>query len=205
MSINLLQLQIFLKWFLFLSFFVLFVLLYFKKELDGMHNRHTAPIYGNNSALDGTSSTITNHRVNLSDTEEVEWIQTLNYTVDYGDKTCVEYTKGNKQKKTLTKLLERWTLISEWHGIPYFLVYGSLIGAVRNADFIPWDHDMDILVDETYYEILRGIDNFRNFVPSASDLNYHLVVQNFFRSEYSNQHKPRQNCLGQVNLKLSNV
>jgi hypothetical protein len=131
---------------------------------------------------------------------EPEWMETLNYTIDYGDNTCNENKSGNPSKTTFVRLLNHWKSISKKYGIPYFLVYGSLIGAVRNADFIPWDQDMDILVDEIYYEILAGIDNNRNFSPSANDTSFHLVVQNFFRSEYSNMHKPRQNCLGQVNL-----
>ena len=127
----------------------------------------------------------------------LEWIDISNHTVDYGDQTC----KQNQWKDTFVRLLNHWVSISKSRHIPYFLVYGSLIGAVRNADFIPWDHDMDILVDEAHYETLARIDNKRNFNPGDSnDTDFHLVVQNFFRKEYDNMHKPRENCLGQVNL-----
>ena len=78
-----------------------------------------------------------------------------------------------------------------------------MISAIRNADFIPWDHDMDIFVDESYYEIISKVDNNRNFTPNANDPNFHLIVQNYFRSDYSNLHKTRQNCLGQVTFKLN--
>ena len=127
----------------------------------------------------------------------------LNYTIDYGDKTCEETKNGNPSKKIFVQLLQQWKQISKKYNIPYFIVYGSLIGAIRNADFIPWDHDMDLLVDESYYEIISKVDNNRNFTPRAKDPNFHLVVQNYFRSDYSNVHKTRQNCLGQVTFKLN--
>ena len=142
---------------------------------------------------------ITNHENNhSSDNHNDSWLETLNYTIDYGDKTCKETKNGNPSKKIFVRLLNQWNLISKKHSIPYFLVYGSLIGAVRNADFIPWDHDMDIIVDESYYETISRIDNNRNFTPSDEDASFHLVVQNYFRSDYSNMHKIRQNCLGKV-------
>ena len=168
------------------------------------HNTHInskfAGITLSNTA--GRKVKIDNKSSTATDATEAEWIETLNYTIDYGDNTCNENKNGNPRKMNFVRLLNHWKSISEKYKIPYFLVYGSLIGAVRNADFIPWDHDMDILVDEIYYEILAGIDNNRNFTPKANDNSFHLVVQNFFRSEYSNMHKPRQNCLGQVKLFL---
>ena len=123
------------------------------------------------------------------------------YTIDYGASICGN-KNGNPSKDVFIQLLDHWKAISEKYGIPYFLVYGSLIGAVRNADFIPWDTDVDIIVDESFYEVLASIDNKRNFVANSDDANIHLVVQNFFRAQYLNQNKPRQNCSGEVHIVL---
>lgn len=45
------------------------------------------------------------------------------------------------------RLLDILTVIHQMcveHGLRYYLVDGSLIGAVRHKGFIPWDDDMEI-------------------------------------------------------------
>jgi len=39
-------------------------------------------------------------------------------------------------------------------GIPYFLTSGTLLGAARNGDWIPWDDDVDVMVFREDYERL---------------------------------------------------
>lgn len=50
------------------------------------------------------------------------------------------------------------------HGLRYYLVDGSLIGAVREKGFIPWDDDMDICMPREDYEQL--ILHSREWLPA---------------------------------------
>ncbi len=47
--------------------------------------------------------------------------------------------------------------ICERHQIPYYMVGGTMLGAIRHKAIIPWDDDMDFGVPREYFDRLRNI------------------------------------------------
>ena len=145
-----------------------------------------------NSKLDKSS-----HDSNLSDSGVLEWVETYINKVDYGDNTCKTTKKRMTKEKTLIQILRIWKAITVRFNITYFLTYGSLLGAVRNSDFLPWDGDIDVMVDITYYDALSSIDNRRNFDPHH-DAGFHVILQNDMKMYSSSRKRRRQNCMEKV-------
>lgn len=55
-------------------------------------------------------------------------------------------------QETQIEILEEIVRICEKHNLRYFLIYGTLIGAIRHKGFIPWDDDLDIGMPRDDYE-----------------------------------------------------
>lgn len=59
-----------------------------------------------------------------------------------------------------TVLLKRICNVLHQNSIPYWISYGTLLGAVRHGGFIPWDDDIDICVMRTdYYNVEKLIND----------------------------------------------
>lgn len=70
-----------------------------------------------------------------------------------------EYRDGYLVDETMKKvwaveleLLERFQEICERHGLRYYAIGGTLLGAVRHRGFIPWDDDIDVGMPRADYD-----------------------------------------------------
>lgn len=61
-------------------------------------------------------------------------------------------TRLRQCQMVMLRMLKILHYLCEKHGIHYFLVGGSLLGAVRHKGFIPWDDDLDVGMTRSEYE-----------------------------------------------------
>ena len=110
----------------------------------------------------------------------------------YGESGCAD----NPWRGGLSELFQAWTNISKQHNIEYVLACGSLLGAMRNGDVIPYDSDIDILIDINYWPVMKRLSVKRNF--TRTDGKIHLVVQPEFTLNIPDESRKRYDCQGKV-------
>lgn len=82
-------------------------------------------------------------------------------------------------------LLDEFVSICTKMGLNYYIMYGTLLGAVRHKGFIPWDDDVDVVMPRKDFEIFgaeckKYLNQEKFFFQSFetdkhySDGNYHL-------------------------------
>lgn len=60
-------------------------------------------------------------------------------------------------KQVAHDLLKRVTEVLDENKINYFLISGTLLGYIRHNDFIPWDDDIDLIVDNSIFDKLDAL------------------------------------------------
>lgn len=86
------------------------------------------------------------------------------------------------------RLLFETVKVLEKNNITYYIVYGTLIGAYRHTNFIPWDSDIDIAVPQN--ELLKLVEVCRKELPAD------LCVDYFIGDSKSNCQFPRISLKG---------
>ena len=113
------------------------------------------------------------------------------------DKMNVGKIKLKETQQIALEILKRVSEICDAQNIRYYLVFGTLIGAVRHGGFIPWDDDLDIMMPrpdhdrfvEYFVEHQKDYPNLKIFTPElnpeypymitrVSDDRYRIVMEN---------------------------
>lgn len=68
--------------------------------------------------------------------------------------------------------------VLEKHNIPYFITYGTLLGAVRHGGFIPWDDDFDFYLFEGNYD--QAMELLRLHLPEDMFVEDSLTEPRFY-------------------------
>ncbi len=85
----------------------------------------------------------------------------------------------------LLQIAKEFDRICTEHHIPYYMIGGTMLGAIRHKGFIPWDDDMDFGVPIEYFNELTAIlekelkDPFR----CCTCYNHPAVIFNFNKIE----------------------
>ena len=80
------------------------------------------------------------------------------------------------------EILNEFVRICDEYKLQYFLVGGTLLGAVRHQGFIPWDDDIDVAMPrqdyDSFAEICAKELKRQYFYQSAdTDPNYFLLLE----------------------------
>ena len=77
----------------------------------------------------------------------------------------------NDLQKCVFHIFKSFDSICEELGIPYYVLGGTMLGAVRHQGFIPWDDDLDVGIIRSDYETF--LEKAQSFLPD------YYVLQTF--------------------------
>lgn len=88
----------------------------------------------------------------------------------------MERIDNSKIKPMLVDIMDEIHAYAESNGIRYYLIAGTLIGAIRHNGFIPWDDDIDIVMPRPDYDrFLKEYSHpYLKIISSSNDETYPL-------------------------------
>lgn len=78
-------------------------------------------------------------------------------------------SEQRKLQAAETELVSLFADVCKKEGLTYFMLGGTLLGAVRHKGFIPWDDDLDIALPRPDYEVF--LSTAEKYLPEG----YHLL------------------------------
>ena len=160
-------------------------------------NNFNKPSNSKTKTLQDSSSTL----LHMSPTEHASHPDILKESVReltqkiYGGTNCPD----NPRRKDLTRIMQFWANVTKKNKIDYMIFYGTLLGSIRNREVTPYDHDIDVLLNVSYYPLLRKIAAKRGF--HNGDGKVRLVMQEDFLNQRNPDLRKRLNCRGEVGSK----
>lgn len=118
------------------------------------------------------------------------------------DRTQMQRLTQEEVKSEMIRVLEHLKDVCDAHHLKYYLFAGTLLGAVRHKGFIPWDDDIDVLVEikdmKKLSEILKNDPEF-SMVAAFDDSDYYddeMAVMFSNRYVVDSNHFPMQYSAG---------
>ena len=85
------------------------------------------------------------------------------------------------------------------NGLTYYIVGGTMLGAIRHGGFIPWDDDIDVALPRTDYDRLLSIfkekqDHYFLESPYTGNNDYYYSYAKLYDTDTTLTERTRRNC-----------